>query len=170
MNFITTILNIDKTIGTIKSKRVNVHNTWSSEYIEENVSPGTYKRAIIIATNVAEASLTLPSLRYVVETGYTKSNIYNENIRNIEYTTFNNSTKLFFESIYTNYLRNANIYKSEVYKIFKRYKDSIKLKGAGIPLYPNLIQYNSNYDFTNKDEYIKIIIQKEPIYDEKNIL
>lgn len=74
------ILNIDKTIGSIKSKRSNVHNTWSSEYIEENVSPGTYKRAIIIATNVAEASLTLPSLRYVVETGYTKTNIYNEEL------------------------------------------------------------------------------------------
>ncbi len=74
------ILNIDKTIGFIKSKRSNVHKTWSTEYIEENVSPGTYKRAIIIATNVAEASLTLPSLRYVVETGYTKTNIYNENI------------------------------------------------------------------------------------------
>ena len=74
------ILNIDKTIGFIKSKRSNIHNTWSTEYIEENVSPGIYKRAIIIATNVAEASLTLPSLRYVVETGYTKTNIYNEKL------------------------------------------------------------------------------------------
>ena len=47
---------------------------------------------------------------------------YNEKSHyNIEYNTFNNSTKIFFESIYTNYLSNANIYKSEVYKIFKRY-------------------------------------------------
>ena len=74
------ITNIDKTIGFIKSKKLNVYKTWSTEYIEEDVPPDTYKRAIIIATNVAEASLTLPSLRYVVETGYTKTNIYDSDI------------------------------------------------------------------------------------------
>jgi hypothetical protein len=80
------ILNIEKTIGFIKNKRSTIHETWSSgNYIEENVPNGIYKRAIIIATNVAEASLTLPSLKYVVETGYTKTNIYDSKLDNFKF-------------------------------------------------------------------------------------
>ncbi|XWV26211.1 putative ATP-dependent RNA helicase [Tupanvirus soda lake] len=50
-------------------------------FLEENdvnrrVPPGTYNRAIIIATNVAEASITLQNLRYVVDTGYAKTVVY----------------------------------------------------------------------------------------------
>ncbi|QGR53984.1 RNA helicase [Moumouvirus maliensis] len=40
--------------------------------VTRRVSPGTYTRAVIIATNVAEASITLKNLRYVVDTGYAK--------------------------------------------------------------------------------------------------
>lgn len=47
---------------------------------EQNVTcrvpPNTYNRAIIIATNVAEASLTLQNLRYVIDPGYAKSIIF----------------------------------------------------------------------------------------------
>lgn len=76
------IINIDKTIGFIKNKKTTIYETWANQkFIEEAVPAGMYKRAIIIATNVAEASLTLSSLRYVVETGYTKTNIYNEQLR-----------------------------------------------------------------------------------------
>ena len=50
-------------------------------FLEENdivrrVPAGTYNRAIIIATNVAEASITLQQLRYVVDTGYAKTVIF----------------------------------------------------------------------------------------------
>jgi hypothetical protein len=44
--------------------------------IKFRVQAGTYTRAIIIATNIAEASLTLEKLRYVVDSGKTKVNIY----------------------------------------------------------------------------------------------
>ena len=38
--------------------------------ITKKVVPGTYKRAIVVATNIAEASLTIASLKYVIDTGY----------------------------------------------------------------------------------------------------
>jgi len=40
------------------------------------VRPGTYNRAVIAATNIAEASITISNLKYVVDTGYAKINIY----------------------------------------------------------------------------------------------
>lgn len=40
--------------------------------IIRRVPEATYNRAVIIATNVAEASITLQNLRYVVDTGYAK--------------------------------------------------------------------------------------------------
>lgn len=42
----------------------------------KNVPPGTYKRAVIVATNAAEASITVSGLMYIVDTGYAKVNIY----------------------------------------------------------------------------------------------
>lgn len=46
------------------------------------VPPGTYKRVIIVGTNIAEASITISTLRYVIETGTQKTNIYNYKSRN----------------------------------------------------------------------------------------
>ncbi|MEM0354085.1 MAG: helicase-related protein [Thermoplasmata archaeon] len=44
--------------------------------ITRRVPEGTYRRAIIVATNIAEASITLKDLVYVVDSGYTKINVY----------------------------------------------------------------------------------------------
>ena len=51
------------------------------------VPKGQYKIIIIVATNIAEASITIDSLRYVVDTGTQKVNIYN-------YVTRSNNLKL----------------------------------------------------------------------------
>lgn len=45
------------------------------------IPKGTYKRIIIVATNIAEASITINSLKYVIDTGSQKVNIFNPNIR-----------------------------------------------------------------------------------------
>ena len=40
------------------------------------VPAGTYRRAIIVSTNIAEASITIKNLRYVIDAGVAKSRIY----------------------------------------------------------------------------------------------
>lgn len=47
----------------------------------ELVPAGTYKRVIIISTNIAEASITIDSLKYIIETGKQKINIFNYKTR-----------------------------------------------------------------------------------------
>jgi len=42
----------------------------------ELVPPGTYNRFIIIATNIAEASITIDSLEFVIDTGNQKISVY----------------------------------------------------------------------------------------------
>lgn len=53
--------------------------------VTRRVPKGTYKRAVIIATNVAEASITIHNLKFVIDTGYAKVNVYDplENIRKL---------------------------------------------------------------------------------------
>nr|QFG74274.1 MAG: hypothetical protein [Megaviridae environmental sample] len=70
---------IDISIANIQNFRKNIINEWGEKYIEVNDVPkGTYKRAIIIATNVAEASITIPRLKYVIDTGYAKVMTYDK--------------------------------------------------------------------------------------------
>ena len=46
------------------------------EEIPDKVEENTYKRFVIVATNIAEASITIDTLSYVVETGTSKINKY----------------------------------------------------------------------------------------------
>ncbi len=81
------ISKIDVKISQIKNKRENIHNEWGEKYVEDvSIPSGIYKRAIIIATNVAEASVTIPRLAFVVDNGYSKVNTFNQevNITNLE--------------------------------------------------------------------------------------
>jgi hypothetical protein len=74
------ISNINIKISTIRNKRSNIHLEWKDTFIEDLTVPiGIYKRAIIIATNIAEASITIPTLVYVIDNGFTKVNTYNKN-------------------------------------------------------------------------------------------
>lgn len=42
----------------------------------ERVQPGTYTRAVIVATNIAEASISLPNLEYVIDTGFVNTVVF----------------------------------------------------------------------------------------------
>jgi hypothetical protein len=74
------IENISVKKGAIKNKKENIYKEWSSEYIEDKNANAIYKRVIIIATNVAEASITIESLKYVVDNGYAKVDTFNPEI------------------------------------------------------------------------------------------
>ncbi len=71
------ISKIGDNISKIRNKKANITEEWAESYMEvKDVPENTYTRAIIVATNVAEASITINSLRYVVDTGYAKVSRY----------------------------------------------------------------------------------------------
>ena len=74
---------IEKNINKIKNKRTNIYEEWGPTFIEDSSVPnGIYNRAVIVATNVAEASITIKSLVYVIDNGFAKEAFYDESIGN----------------------------------------------------------------------------------------
>jgi hypothetical protein len=66
-------------ISKIRTAKHLVDTTWNENYkISTDVPEGTYNRAIIVATNVAEASLTIENLKFVIDNGFAKVNQYND--------------------------------------------------------------------------------------------
>lgn len=66
-------------ISKIRTSKKLVDSVWNEKYtVSNDVPEGTYTRAIIVATNVAEASLTIENLKYVIDNGFAKVNIYDE--------------------------------------------------------------------------------------------
>ena len=77
-NYKEIISKIDTKITTIKNKRENIKNEWGETFIQDNSVPNNiYNRAVIIATNVAEASITITSLKFVIDNGFSKVNLFN---------------------------------------------------------------------------------------------
>jgi hypothetical protein len=75
----------------VSVSKKTIHTVWLDKYVDsKDVNIGTYKRCIIVATNVAEASLTLSKLKFVIDNGYSKVNYYDYEL---------NSTKLINEEI-----------------------------------------------------------------------
>lgn len=69
---------ISTKVFKIRNRRENIYLEWGEKYIDaKDVPEGTYKRAVIVATNVAEASITIDGLKYVIDTGYAKVLTYN---------------------------------------------------------------------------------------------
>ena len=80
-NYKDIITKINSKIYNIKNRRENIHLEWGPNYIEDQSVPsGLYKRSVIIATNVAEASVTIPGLEYVIDNGYAKGNTFNREL------------------------------------------------------------------------------------------
>jgi len=70
--------NINTTLINIRYKREDIYNLWRNKYVPKiDTIIGSYNRFIIVATNIAEASITIPNLKYIIDLGYTKTQIYN---------------------------------------------------------------------------------------------
>ena len=69
-DIVTKIAKSIKEIDIDKLDLVDVFIGEKKEEIAKKVKKGTYSRAVIVATSVAEASLTIPSLRFVVDLGF----------------------------------------------------------------------------------------------------
>jgi hypothetical protein len=64
--------------------------------VTTRVPKGTYNRIVIVATNIAEASITIPSLKFVVDTGNQKIGRYDYKSRDqaIESTPVSESSRV----------------------------------------------------------------------------
>lgn len=60
---------------SIKTKKENIHIKWKSEYLQDNIK-FNYNRIVIVSTNIAEASITLNTVKFVIDNGHAKVNIY----------------------------------------------------------------------------------------------
>jgi hypothetical protein len=68
---------LEKNLKELKIDKNKVVELWNEKYVESNdVVEGTYSRCIIVATNVAEASITLENLKFVIDNGFAKVNSY----------------------------------------------------------------------------------------------
>ena len=63
-------------------KNIDITDTLNNNNLVELVQPGTYTQFVIVATNIAEASITINSLGFVIDDGMQKTNYYDYNIRN----------------------------------------------------------------------------------------
>jgi hypothetical protein len=69
---------IEKIDENLSSLRIDRTETFEEQVTRAQLQTGTskYNRCVIVATNIAEASITIPSLKFVVETGTQKNDVY----------------------------------------------------------------------------------------------
>jgi hypothetical protein len=75
-NYQEIVTKIDEKIRLVRNRKDKIDEEWGVNYIEGDLPLGTYERAVILATNVAEASVTIPRLKYVIDNGYAKENSF----------------------------------------------------------------------------------------------
>jgi hypothetical protein len=72
------IENLENSLPNIQYDKNKIYSQWSDSYVESfDVPKYTYNRCIIVATNVAEASITIKNLKFVIDNGLSKINKYN---------------------------------------------------------------------------------------------
>jgi len=72
----------DKIKDIIHHKSVDFTSIYDFSNIPKTVPRGTYRRAVIVATNVAEASITIQTLKYVIDNGIQKVARFKYQLRN----------------------------------------------------------------------------------------
>ena len=143
------------------------------ENLQIGPNTGMYQRVIIVATNIAEASITIDTLKYVIETGTQKTAIYDYSKRNTKYVlkTISDSSRLQRRG------RIGRVGPGDVYYLYEKGKtENIKtiynicIRDIGLDLYRRLysnssekILLSNNNDPNNPKNKFEIM-QLESIY------
>lgn len=116
--------NIKKTLENLDVNREDIFLKISNKEYRK-VSKGYYNRAIIIATDIAEASITIDSLKYIIDTGYHKIVTFNDAILDSEFS----DEKITNSSRKQRKGRVGRVNDGEIYYMYKKNsRDKIKTK------------------------------------------
>jgi hypothetical protein len=78
-NWFDQIENIDKNLSKFTYSKSQILDVIDGSIgYPTKVPKGTYTMAIIVATNIVEASVTIPTLRFVIDTGYFNSVVFDD--------------------------------------------------------------------------------------------
>jgi hypothetical protein len=139
-------------LGLLKSQSFN-----EAENPENGPNVGKYKRVVVVATNIAEASITIDTLKFVIETGTQKTAIYDYTKRNTRLVlkTISDSSRLQRRG------RIGRVGPGDVYYLYEKGKtDSIKtiynicIQDIGLELYKRL--------YTSSSEKILLSNKNDP--------
>lgn len=174
------IINISEQLANYTRRKEDIF--LEEKEIVERVNRYTYKRAIIVATNVAEASLTLDSLKFVIDTGYAKIDIYNPvtDISEIKTTRISNSSsvqrrgrvgRVSSGTVYYLYDQEKVLYNKTSYKIAEKdVKMMILSMITEIPEDYPIVSFTNDINHIDNLLDLKRITQKKGSFDSKNIL
>jgi hypothetical protein len=165
------IENISKEKSSLSILKTQNFN--ETENLQIGPNTGMYQRVIIVATNIAEASITIDTLKYVIETGTQKTAIYDYSKRNTKLAlkTISDSSRLQRRG------RIGRVGPGDVYYLYEKGKtDSIKtiynicIQDIGLDLYRRLysnssekILLSNNNDPNNPKNKFELM-QLESIY------
>ena len=157
---------------TVLDKKKPDYNNLKSDTIVD-----IYKRAIIIATNIAEASITIEGLKYVVETGKQKISIYDYKKKDsiLETRNISESSRIQRKgrvgrtsngTVYYLYDKNAMVNNKVIYGIST---ENLYLYIYKYLQNSNIEIFSLNIDPNNKNNDIKLEQLKIKSYEKKEI-
>jgi hypothetical protein len=109
-----------------------------------------YERAVIVSTNLAEASLTLPTLKYVVDMGYNKDNILfiDKGYSALDITEISESSKE---------QRRGRVGRNDDGEVYYMYRDDARKK-------------KTEYKICNENMYISLLELSQSLPEDSNKL